>query len=269
MSFSDAQRAAVYVRDRAICAFSGKSLWILDHGATPFWDVDWVDHIRPLSRGGRSTLDNAACVSAERNWARRNNGADNRYLFRSGRPTEFCIYELGEIPKIIGDRLRRFAALEVSDWYFNRALSHILIYLQIEFEGGCPVRDRKYWCKAAATKLAQWQKMTHRPDYRTFEQRGLIPRRPTPDVTLMLSLRALAGRPDALVGVIRTARKLLPYYLANANAVWRFVEAKTDRRRAAIVQLAGRNRWIRPATLQSLKRSHARLTEGASRIAAD
>jgi hypothetical protein len=263
MTFSDTQRAAVFVRDRAICSFSGKSLWILDHGATPFWDMDWVDHIKPLSRGGKSTLDNAACMSSEQNSARRNNGADNRYLFRAGRPTEFCIYELGEVPEAIGERLRRLAALEASDWYFNRALSHVLIYLQVEWEESCPVRDRNYWCSAAAKKLAIWRRMTVRPDCKSFERRGLVTRRPSPDVALMLELRTVAGQPDALNGIVRIARRLLPYYRSNADAVWRFTQATTDRQRESIVRAVRRKKWISAITRSTLARSHARLMDSA------
>ncbi len=33
--FTDRQKAEIFVRDRALCCFSGKSLWALDYGAGP------------------------------------------------------------------------------------------------------------------------------------------------------------------------------------------------------------------------------------------
>lgn len=264
MSFSDAQRAAIFVRDRAVCSFTGKSLWILDYGASPLWDYDWADHIQPVSRGGKSVLENGACVSSQRNWSRRNNGADNRYLFRAGRPTEYCLYDLGEIPSLIAFRLRRFAALELSDWYFNRALFSVLIYLQDRYDGERGyVRDERYWCRAAAKKLSIWRRMIARRDYRSFERRGLVSRSPSPDIALMLELRAVNGDQVGADEVMRIGRRLYRYYRANAEAVERFAAAENDRQRATIVQSLGRNSWISAATLQVLKRSHARLVDSS------
>jgi hypothetical protein len=262
MSFSDAQRAAIFVRDRAICSFTGKSLWILDYGATPFWDYDWADHIRPVSRGGKSVLENGACVASERNWSRRNNGADNQYLFHAGRPTEDCIYELGEIPAEVARRLRRFTALEPSDWYFNRALSSILVYLQDRWDGERGyVRGERYWCQAAARKLSIWRRLTAREDYRSFERRGLVSRTPPVDVALMLELRSIDAGRDETDAVVRMGRRLYPYYRANAEAVWRFSTARTSRHRATLLRSAARSRWISATTLLSLQRSHMRLID--------
>jgi len=45
--FTDNQKAKIFSRDRATCAFSGISLWFLDLGIRSNWQVDWVDHILP------------------------------------------------------------------------------------------------------------------------------------------------------------------------------------------------------------------------------
>jgi 5-methylcytosine-specific restriction endonuclease McrA len=59
---NDALRAAVFARDKAICSFSGLSVWYLDHGTAPFSHADWVDHVKPKSRGGKDTLENLVCA---------------------------------------------------------------------------------------------------------------------------------------------------------------------------------------------------------------
>ena len=56
MAVTDAMRAKVFARDKGICAFSGLSLWILDY-STPISHHDWVDHVRPASRGGKKNVE--------------------------------------------------------------------------------------------------------------------------------------------------------------------------------------------------------------------
>jgi hypothetical protein len=92
MALGDAVRAAVYERDKAICAFSGVSLWLLDYGALPGFPGDWPDHIRPASRGGKDTPENLVCASHFYNEKKRNNGRDNAYLFTNGRPTDIFFW---------------------------------------------------------------------------------------------------------------------------------------------------------------------------------
>ena len=33
--FTDRQKADIFVRDRALCCYTGKSLWLLDYGGGP------------------------------------------------------------------------------------------------------------------------------------------------------------------------------------------------------------------------------------------
>ena len=49
--FTENQKAEIFSRDRATCAFSGISLWFLDVGIGSNWQVDWVDHILPSAAG--------------------------------------------------------------------------------------------------------------------------------------------------------------------------------------------------------------------------
>ena len=41
MPLTDKLRAAVFARDKGICAFSGLSLWLLDYGTSPIGQGDW------------------------------------------------------------------------------------------------------------------------------------------------------------------------------------------------------------------------------------
>jgi len=52
--FSDRQKAEIFARDRATCCFSGANLWLLDAPLRPGFQMGWVDHIRPSSRGGKA-----------------------------------------------------------------------------------------------------------------------------------------------------------------------------------------------------------------------
>src|SRR5215211_6133145 len=47
MPLTDKLRAAVFARDKGICAFSNLSVWMLDYGTAPFGHPDWADHIKP------------------------------------------------------------------------------------------------------------------------------------------------------------------------------------------------------------------------------
>jgi hypothetical protein len=106
--FTDAQRAEIFCLDRATCSFSGRSLWILDYGLDPTYAIDWADHVKPSSRGGRSAVDNGAAAGWLHNYLR---GDSHRrlYLFRRGRPTSEAVYfHHGHLPPYTLDNLIRF-----------------------------------------------------------------------------------------------------------------------------------------------------------------
>ena len=90
IEFTEAQKALIYARDRATCAFSGLSLWLLDIGIRPNWDMDWVDHILPSASGGNASLDNGICASSTFNAKKRDNTSDNVFFVHHGAITENC-----------------------------------------------------------------------------------------------------------------------------------------------------------------------------------
>ena len=61
-NFTDRQKAEIYTLDRATCAYSGRNLWLLDHGIDGKYIVDWAEHIKPASKSGKSNLENGVCA---------------------------------------------------------------------------------------------------------------------------------------------------------------------------------------------------------------
>ena len=160
MPLTDKLRAAVFARDKGICAFSGLSLWLLDYGTAPFGQPDWPDHIRPVSSGGKDAVDNLVCASYFHNRKKLNNGSDRSYLFRDGRPTADFFWTHGELSDAQATALRRHACLTETDWYFNRALYNVRIGLHDEATGFIAVRDRDYWLAAARKRLVAWRRLS-------------------------------------------------------------------------------------------------------------
>lgn len=188
--FSDRKKAAIFVRDRATCCFSGKSLWLLDYGGGPS-TTDWVDHVVPASRGGGADLDNGACASWVFNKVR-GTGQVIR-LFADGYPTQdwFTLFEV--VPRSIASRLQRFANLHPSDWYFNRAVFQVQHGAALTAESRR--RDRKsrrrgpdYWGRAAFGYLATWREIVAAECPASMKARGLLPSRPSADQKVLLRL---------------------------------------------------------------------------------
>lgn len=86
-NFSENQKAAIYARDHATCAFSGISLWIFGYGIRPNYEMDWADHIKPSAKGGTSSLENGVCASHTFNSKKKDNGSDNVFFFQNGKIT--------------------------------------------------------------------------------------------------------------------------------------------------------------------------------------
>jgi hypothetical protein len=120
IEFTENQKAQIYSRDRATCAFSGLSLWLLDTGIRPNWDMDWVDHIRPSAAGGDASLGNGICASSTFNAKKRDNTSDNVFFVQFGNITEDYLRVFGVPPSTLIEQLDRLKNLESSDWFFNR-----------------------------------------------------------------------------------------------------------------------------------------------------
>lgn len=121
--FSDATKATIFAWDRAVCAFTGASVWLLDHELSPCFTEDWMDHIIPVARGGSSLPENGICADAGMNWIKGANGRANNYWFVGGRPTSGFYETLGKVSPETARYLHR--TVEPRDWYYNPCLRNL------------------------------------------------------------------------------------------------------------------------------------------------
>lgn len=126
-NFSDAQRALIYCRDRATCVYTGRRLWILDLGADWRFPVEWADHITAVANGGKSEIDNGVCAHWRTNLIKGSSENLPEFLFRNGVPTENYQSDATKLNMADAAYLGRMAKLDVTDWYFNRALISLLM----------------------------------------------------------------------------------------------------------------------------------------------
>jgi hypothetical protein len=226
---SDRARAEVFAADKGMCAYTGKSLWVLDYGLVPLIEWDWVDHARPLARGGRNDLENLACCGSFRNWIKGNNTRDNYPILLRGRPTEDCLWHAETFSDSMFETLRRHATLAPSDWYFNRAILNILTWAEARYD-----RDdrepKDYWCQSAWKRLNKWQEMSAEQRVPSFERRSLVLYPRSADTRLILSLRT-AERYSDLTGL---ATAFYEHFAKNFDAYCGYIDARTLRQRLSI-----------------------------------
>jgi hypothetical protein len=220
-NFTDRQKAELFVRDRATCGYTGKSLWLLDYGADPYFDPDWADHVVPVAKGGQSALANgvSACWSANRE-KRDSTGDKHACLFLGGKPTPayFRAHTLGGsenarkvLPPELRQQVERFSRLHYSDWFFNRALFRLLLGIAYLSEKGCTrTRDDVYYARAGLRVRLAWERLARRHAVPALEERGLSPKRPSADQSIMLSIRDQTSAD----GIRSLMRRLLPIYSA-------------------------------------------------------
>lgn len=256
MKLTDRLRAAVFARDRGICAFSGLSLWALDFGTAPFWHMDWADHVRPSSRGGGNTVDNLVCASAFYNYKKRNNTSDQSYLFGGGRPTKTFYWTHGELSAEQTEMLVGHAHLTESDWYFNRALSNILVALHADWDGAKFTRTSRYWLASAHKRLVTWRRLSGELGAASFVRRGLVRYPKAADVRLMLSVTASG---DTAIADIFD--RLAVHYRANADTLLEFTAASSAAERKAVLDTAARVGNATEPLLAVLKRNRTRLRQ--------
>ena len=248
-NFTDIQKARIYERDLATCAFSGKSLWLLDSGASGSYMPDWADHIVPASKGGTSSIENGICASWLYNYNKSTNVGANIYLFYSGLPTAdyFRVHDV--IPEEIAARIRRFSTLHYSDWYFNRAIWRLGLGLRWlhdsrSLSGAERKRDNVYYAKASFNIIRDWQKITKVEDVPSLEERGLVPRPLYDDQMQLLRIREAPSHEF----VLETMQQLLPYHAASATASQAFLTLYND-------VITGDNKGKIAAFLRSVKKN--------------
>lgn len=177
--FTQNQKAEIFVRDRATCAFSGISLWMFDNGLKSNWRIDWVDHILPSVKGGSNDLDNGVCASGFFNSKKKTNTSDNLYFVKCGCLTEHYSRVFGTPPKALMEQLSRLKNLEVADWFINRCISNVfegyLCRCDKEFKGIDYKRTDDYWFNSAWKRL----QIFHKKKGASLQERELI-KKPMP-----------------------------------------------------------------------------------------
>lgn len=189
--FSDETKAEVFTRDRAMCCYTGKSLWMPDYGMDPDASADWIDHIDPASKGGTNDSNNALTTSWL--WNKfRSDGPRIPWLFFAGSPTYAGEYALGDNVLATLERVERMASLEPSDWWLNRALWNTWIGVNTELlqrDGVARKRGRDYWARCVIRQLSEWRKRAARDGVKPPEKRKLQPKSKDRDVQLLWSVR--------------------------------------------------------------------------------
>lgn len=213
-NFTDRQKAELFVRDCATCAYTGRNLWLLDHGCHPHYQVDWADHLVPVSNGGLSSLENGVCASWAANYRKSNRENTHVVHFVRGAPTAAYLREGNKLTAGLKRYFKGFSTLHYSDWYFNRALFRL--WLGVVFlsrKGSTRTRDDTYYAKASFTILKKWKRIVTTEKVSSLEKRGLMPVRITPEHQLLLSVRYAMS-----VQEIRTIMgQLLPHFLAHVS----------------------------------------------------
>lgn len=227
LEFTDKQKAEIFVLDRATCAFSGKSLWVLDYDLCPTYDVDWVDHIKPATRGGDNSIENGVCASSFFNAKKKDNSHDNLYFFFRGEPTKYFWQFYEFLPERISQNLKRFERLHWTDWYANRALWMFMIALEYRYNpylknGQKQKRDDVYYAKACLKRALAWQRMVEAENIEAIQERGLVPTVPSPEQKLLLSVL----ESSELNEVTDLLDQAFPSYEANCEVFLAFTDQK-------------------------------------------
>ncbi|MBX3743485.1 MAG: HNH endonuclease [Akkermansiaceae bacterium] len=240
--FSEATKAEIFARDRATCAFSGKSLWILDYGISPLYDVDWADHRKPRASGGTSTVSNGICASSFHNSKKSSNGRDNCYLFDEGEPTDYHFWNVGTVSQDQLRQLKRLSRIQASDWYFNRA-----IYQLFKAAGGDRSHQRgvAYYKKAARTFLGKFIQLNQKADLPDFTERKLVLHPAQSDVKLLLQLQG-GEAPKLFDSIIRIYR----FNLRTMERFWDCEEADAMRE---VIEQAADHRDFSPLVAKALR----------------
>jgi hypothetical protein len=256
--FSDAQKAQIYKRDRATCAFSGRSLWNLDFGACPFsTEWDWADHVKPRARKGGGDVSNGLCVSSLFNAKKRANGADTFSLLadlcgdgKAAVPSEDHYRYFGTLSKEWREQLWRLRNIEERDWYFNRAVCHLIWACYLSFHRTSGKRKPEYYRNSALKKLAEFR--DREGSRKDLEERGLVLNPACRDVDLLLSM--IAEQP--LSEFDQKLRQLKRIYAENARTMDHFWQAYTSRNLSRMQQqtkTARKNKLISPAVTAAME----------------
>ena len=228
LEFTDKQKALIYERDKWLCAFSWKILWILHYWSSILWDSDWVDHIKPAMKWWDNSIENWICASSFYNSKKKDNGHDNKFFFINWKPTEDFYFVDWKFTKELWIYLRNMNRLHYSDWYFNRILKNIMISVNIlnnpyDLKWNLVKRTEIYWCKAWLKKLKEWKKIIKKENIEDFLIRLNIDSKELwEDQKIMLEIINSEETEDLL----EISKKLLPFYKNSVYFFWKIKNIK-------------------------------------------
>lgn len=250
--FTEAQKASIFERDHATCAFSGISLWLLDNGIKNNWQMDWVDHIKPSAKGGGSELENGICASDFFNSKKRSNTSDNSYLFYAGKVTKDYVKTFGKPDAKILEQLHRLQYIEPEDWYFNRCIANTFIAFDWrctkDFDNKVYKRNDVYWFKAGWKRL---QKYNRKRPSATIKERNLLPSCLPFGFSDLLKLEMI----DNEVDYLNWAEEIYPAYRATFKVFYDFFqENKNDK--LVLLKTAYSDELVNPDMVETLMLYH-------------
>jgi hypothetical protein len=249
--FCDQQKAEIFVLDKAMCCMSGKSLWLMDYGAAPSFR-DWVDHIKPAALGGGAEIENGACMSWYHNHLKRDSQSlASSFLFFRGAPTQNFYFLNERIPDDIATHIKRFGKLHWSDWFFNRAVSHVLIAASstrlTRKNGESFSRGPDYWAGAAIKALIKWRDGSS--EVSTMSRRGLLPGPFSEDRRALLSLKEASNFREVLVVI-----KALVPFVRESDLATQWMSGIEDQVQAKeLLHLIRSNQYVVPRVKRAIR----------------
>ncbi len=247
--FTDNQKAEIYARDNATCAFSCISLWILDIGIRPNWEDDWVDHIKPSASGGGAELDNGICASETFNKKKRDNTSDNIHFTKEGRITKDFIQVFGVPSEKLVSQLSRLSNLASADWFFNRSITCIYTAFDwrcnVEFHNKVRKRDDTYWLKSAWKRLQTYRK---KKSSSGILKRGLIMSEPAFGTLKLLEIENITDYDE----FINWSEEVYPVYRGNYKLMYEYFETDDTAKRVKLLENAKKVVHINPEVIESL-----------------
>lgn len=249
-NFTENQKAKIFARDRATCAFSGLSLWLLDNGIKSNYEIDWVDHIQPSASGGGAELENGICASRTFNAKKKANAHDKLFLVKEGKLTEHYVQVWGCPPKHLMEQLQRLKNLEPHDWFFNKSLSGLFEGYEWrcdkEFKGKVYKRDDSYWFKAGWRRLQKYQKNKGAAG---LVERGLV-KTPLPfGSDKLLELETIEDEANFLVW----ADAHYGFYRASYQALYNYFYQVQPEQYAAFMAELEQNQKLHPEVVEAIK----------------
>jgi len=248
-NFTEKQKAKIFARDRATCAFSGISVWLFDQGIRPNFDTDWADHIIPSAKGGTSELSNGVCASSFFNAKKKDNGSDNKFFFINGQITETYITVYGVAPDRILADLKRRQSLVSSDWYLNRSIANTFYAFDwrcyLEFYDKRYVRDDAYCYKTALRMHRDWNKDKETP---SIENRNMLKADRPFGCVHLLEIQNIKTKEQ----YIDWAETIWPIYRTNWQAYQAFIRSETADDKQRVYDQFCSNTDANPQLIQGL-----------------